>query len=107
MTIACAPGVLAASAWRGRHARDRVRTASTPQSGHTGTASRVNSAERYGSTSASVATVERELFTGARRSTATPAATGSSASIGGRSSRSRNCRAYGLKLSTKRRWPSA
>ena len=54
-----------------------------------------------------VATVERELFTGARRSTATPAATGSRVSIGGRSSRSRNWRAYGLKLSTKRRCPSA
>ena len=37
-----------------------------------------------------VATVERELFTGARRSTAIPAGTGSSRFMGGRSSRSRN-----------------
>src|SRR6478609_3181078 len=57
--------------------------------------------------SAIVATVERELLTGARRSTAMPAGTGSSRFIGGRSSRSKNCRAYGLKLSTNRRWPSA
>ncbi len=67
----------------------------------------MKSAEKYASRSARVATVERELLTLVRRSTAMPAATGSSLSIGGRSSRSRNCRAYGLKLSTKRRWPSA
>jgi hypothetical protein len=47
----------------------------------------------YGSMSAIVASVERELFTGARRSTAIAAGTGSSECIGGRSSRSRNCRA--------------
>ncbi len=63
------------------------------QSGHRGRASAANSADRYGSRSVNVASVERLDLIGARRSTATAAAIGSSRSTGGRSSRSRNCRA--------------
>jgi hypothetical protein len=70
-----------------------VATAAQPQSGHVGIASHAKSAARYGSRSASVASVERLDLTGARRSTATVAATGASESMGGRSRRSRNWRA--------------
>lgn len=73
--------------------RGDVCSACTPQSGQVGIASRPKSAARYGSRSVIVARVDRLDFTGALRSTATVAATGASSSIGGRSSRSRNCRA--------------
>ncbi len=92
---------------RAAASRGDVSTACTSQSGHVGTPSRPKSAARYGSRSVIVASVERLDFTGARRSTATVAAMGASSCMGGRSSRSRNWRAYGLKLSTNRRCPSA
>lgn len=78
---------------RAAAAAGAVLTASRLHSGQNGTASQPNSAARYGSRSAIVARVERLDLTGALRSTATVAETGSSESIGGRSSRSRNWRA--------------
>ena len=67
--------------------------AGVPSAGQMGVDSLRNTAAKYADRSVSVATVERELLIGPRRSTAMPAATGARLSMDGRWRRSRNCRA--------------
>ena len=54
-----------------------------------------------------VPTVDRDVLTGAVLSMANDGSTPSIRSAAGRSSLSRNCLAYGLNVSTYRRYPSA